>query len=691
MSYNITLRAKIVLTIVLLTLCTLAFVVTILIASNQSQYRSLIPFLFETINQSNLITSAASNNNAQLAQKGLESLRANPNILSANIFYRNNLTNEALKNKQDITTSDKNILTSLNQNIQLNKPILFFQQGDLALIYPIAQNNNSLMGMTYVKAAPPDNNNTRIFFEVILLIAIIATFVAMRLAEVIDKPLLNLATLMQKVTINNDYSIRAKKISSDEVGTLVDTFNAMLVTIQTNEKMQRVSQEQIKRLAYYDSLTGLPNRDFFKVLLQQSLLDMKQNKKMGAILFLNIDNFKLLNDKFGHDVGDILLQNLAKNLQNCLNDVHYVYYDDTSKTLNTNIARLSNDEFVITLKNIKNIQAVENLAKKILALNHHRYHIYQHDIVLTTSIGIAVYPQHGTTSEALFKHADIALYRAKESGKNCYKIFNSQMHSVIMHKMNLENDLSNALNKNEFAVFYQPKFHILSNKIIGFEALLRWKHPKRGYISPEEFIPHAERTGLIIEIGAWIIKEACLACKKLHASGFPEINLAVNLSARQFYEPLIAKILEQAMSDAALQPHYLEIELTESLIMMNDTETLDRLHQLKSLGLKISIDDFGTGYSSLRYLTHYPIDSVKIDKSFISYVIENKNNNIITKAIIDLAHNLNLSVIAEGVETEEQFDFLKINKCDEIQGFLISRPLPENELSSLLNYRKNSL
>jgi len=620
-------------------------------------------------------------NNISLITQSLKDLRLNPSIEAAEIYaydrgYFTNFSNGIFSSQLNLSELiGKRFLNNLGLKLKSSK-IVSLPGTELSLLDPIVKNDN-IVGGTYIKATLDKDFDILNTIEILILLAMIGVFIGQRIVDSISKPLLFLTEAMHNVTVHHNYSIRVIKSSHDEVGHLTDVFNSMLETIHNNEQLQKKSQEQIKKLAYYDTLTGLPNRDFFKKLFQQALLDAKTNNRLVGVLFLDLDNFKHINDAFGHDMGDIILKNTANNIQ------QNVRAADSTVT-NAIFSRLSGDEFMIVLNDVTDIEDIKAVAERIIKSSYHPYMAKTKEITVTASIGIAIYPTHGNSANELIKNADIAMYYSKQNRKGHYAFFNEKMNSLVINKIELENELRKAIERNEFLLFYQPQLNLIDDAIIGFEALIRWQHPTRGLLAPDEFINIAENTGLIIDIGSWVIREACTQCKKWQELGFPNIYVSVNMSPRQFSDPNLIDILTKSLMDANLDPAYLEIELTEGMIMINDMVTLDILYKFKKIGVKISIDDFGTGYSSLRYLSQYPIDVLKIDKTFITYVNENKKNSTLTKAIIDLAHNLDLIVIAEGVETIDQLNFLKANKCDVIQGYIISRPVPENNIPALL-------
>lgn len=445
---------------------------------------------------------------------------------------------------------------------------------------------------------------------------------------------------------------------------------------------RKKAEEKILFLAYYDSLTSLPNRVLFKDRLNQTLLIAQRHQRILAILFLDLDNFKRINDTLGHPAGDELLKQVADRLSN------YIRKSDSISRYSTDefsavVARLGGDEFTILLTEIAQVHDTIKVAQRILDAIAQPFDIEGQEVFITASIGIAIYPIDGEDVDSLLKNCDTAMYHAKNEGRNNYKFYEQSLNKTALDILALENNLRKALDKQEFRVYYQPRIDIRTRNVVGFEALIRWRHSQKGIIPPSEFIPIAEETGLIIPIGEWVLNEACKQNKTWQAAGFAPVFISVNLSGKQFKQQNLIKVIDHAMSEVRLDPKYLELEITESIIQ--DTKsTAGILRELRNLGLKIAVDDFGTGYSSLSYLRRFPLDTLKIDRSFVKDIAKDPDSEAIVKAIIAMAHCLKLKVIAEGVETEEQLKFLSDEGCDEFQGYLISPPLPADEVVRFL-------
>ena len=430
------------------------------------------------------------------------------------------------------------------------------------------------------------------------------------------------------------------------------------------------SEEKIYKLAYYDSLTNLPNRAFFMESFKQSLLEAKGYDQQVGILFLDIDNFKRINDTLGHLVGDEVLVRISKVLLNALSDNETIY-------------RLGGDEFMI-LQTEANEESVVATAEKLVKALKAPLKLQGYEFHLTSSLGIALYPQHGEEEATLFKNADTAMYKAKENGKNCYQLFTSSINDVIMKKMEIESELRYAIDRNELILYYQPIIDLKTGNIVAAEALLRWQHPVKGLIPPMEFIPIAEETGLIKDIGSWVIKEACNQNGLWQKQRLPSIRVAINISAYQFQQVNLLESIKEALREADLSPSQLSIEITETVAMQDINYTTEIVKLMVEYGLSIALDDFGTGYSSLNYLRTLPINIVKIDKTFIKDLDAKRNEKKIAQAIITLAHSLNCKVTAEGVEKKEELDFLMHENCDYVQGYLFHKPLPSQDFEKLL-------
>lgn len=456
-----------------------------------------------------------------------------------------------------------------------------------------------------------------------------------------------------------------------------DTFNSL-----------RKSEEKMRHLAYYDALTGLPNRQSFDENLEEAIWFAAKEQQNITIMYIDLDNFKRINDTLGHEFGDKALQKISERICDCV-----VVKDGISQSLKSNadteIARLGGDEFMIMLSNTINDNEVKGIADSVMSCISELVSIDDYEVALTPSIGIVMYPRDGVSVTELKKHADVAMYHAKSMGRSGYRFYSESLNQNAMKFLRIEGCLRNALNNNEFTLHYQPQVCLKQNEIISVEALLRWTSPELGNVTPGEFIPVAEDSGTINELGEWVMRTACVQAKKWMDSGMKNFRVSVNLSSIQFKRASLLSMIKRALEESGLPPSLLEIELTESAIM-NDVDTnITRLNQIRDMGVAISIDDFGTGYSSLSYLKKFPINTLKIDRSFIITIDTDPDDAAIVEAIIALATTLKLTVIAEGVETKGQLAALSKFKCDIIQGFYFSKAVPAPELTALMQQPLN--
>lgn len=440
----------------------------------------------------------------------------------------------------------------------------------------------------------------------------------------------------------------------------------------TNRKFM---EAKLFHQANFDSLTDLPNRALLLDRITQSITYAKKSQFNLAILFLDIDRFKLINDTLGHAVGDKLLIEVSRRLKNCTRE-------------NDTVSREGGDEFVIILGSLETESNMFAIARKMLGIIAETFIIDGNKINITVSLGISFYPKDGDEAEGLVKNADIAMYRAKELGRNNFQFFTEEMNKKVLARLRIENQLRHALEFNEFSLLYQPIVSLETRRIVGVEALLRWYHPELGEVSPSDFIPIAEESGMIIPIGEWVLRTACAQTKSWHKSGFTHLTISVNLSSRQFKQMHLFKQINQILSGVELDPHFLTLELTESIIMDDIDKNIEILQKMRKMGIAIVVDDFGVGYSSLNYLKRLPVNKLKIDRSFVQDIPNHADDMAITSAIIALAGKLNMQVIAEGVETEKQLQFLIEHQCDEIQGFYFSKPLEAEECTKLLRENK---
>ncbi len=449
-----------------------------------------------------------------------------------------------------------------------------------------------------------------------------------------------------------------------------EIIGSVLVFRDVSERRQLL--QQMTHQAYHDSLTGLPNRMLFSDRVTQALTSAQRNKEEVAVLFLDLDRFKLVNDMMGHAVGDNVLREVAGKLRRCIRK-------------NDTIARLGGDEFTIILPRVDSTEGVGKVAEKIIKALQKPWVLGQKEFYLTASVGIAVFPHDGSDAEAILKHADIAMYRAKEQGGNSYQFYTPDMNTKIWERLTMENSLRHALKRNEFVVHYQPQVNIITKDITGVEALVRWNHPKCGMVMPSEIIPLAEDTDLIVPIGEWVLYTACAQNKAWQKAGYPPMRITVNLSMRQFLQKNLLETITKILKRTGLDPAWLELEITETMALEDIDFTIKVLRELRNMGIQIAMDDFGTGYCSINYLKRFPIDTLKIDRSFVADVINNPQDAAIITTVIFLAQNLQLKIIAEGVETKEQLTFLEERQCYDMQGNLFSRPVPVEQFEKMLD------
>jgi diguanylate cyclase (GGDEF)-like protein/PAS domain S-box-containing protein len=434
---------------------------------------------------------------------------------------------------------------------------------------------------------------------------------------------------------------------------------------------RKVAEERVQYLAYYDALTGLPNRTLLQDRLSKALASARRQKDKVALLFLDLDRFKDINDSLGHALGDFVLQEVAERLKGWARE------QDT-------VARLGGDEFLIVLTRVREVADAAVAAERLMEKMAAEFVVQGHSLGITCSLGISIFPEHGTDGEALIKNADAAMYSAKENGRNHLRFFTADMNAQVVERLTLENSLRLALEKREFFLMYQPQMDMATGRITGLEALLRWQHPELGLVPPDKFIRIAENIGLIVPIGEWVLRTACSQVRKWQDEGLPAVSIAINVSAVQFRQEDFCELTRRVLHETGLAPQYLELELTEGLLLANADVTFSVLQELKAMGLTLAIDDFGTGYSNFNYLRQFRVSKLKIDRSFIRDVAVNPDAAAITTAIISMAKSLNLKVIAEGVEDEAQMSFLRAHQCDEIQGYYFSKPLAVDKVADKL-------
>jgi diguanylate cyclase (GGDEF)-like protein/PAS domain S-box-containing protein len=468
----------------------------------------------------------------------------------------------------------------------------------------------------------------------------------------------------------------------DDAGTAV----RVCATVKDVTERER-AEEQIRMLAYYDALTGLPNRQQFREQAGHAVTAARRVGTKMALIYLDLDHFKRFNDTLGHTAGDTLLRGVAKALTSIVRGTDIVAKVDIETSVSSSLARLGGDEFTIMLTGLRRSESAARVAKRIQQALSRPLKIDDREYVVTGSMGIAIYPDDGEDVDLLLKNADIAMYAAKGEGRNTYRFFSEDMNARMQERLALESDLRRALERNELVVHFQPQVEAQTGKIVALEALVRWQHPQRGLLPPLEFIGIAEETGLIIPLGEWVMRTACAQAVAWREAGFAPMRVSVNVSSQQLTQSDLVATVRQVLDTTRLAGEYLELEITESSLMSDVEATTQTLRGLKEAGLTLSVDDFGTGYSSMNYLKRFPLDALKIDQSFVRDLTVDANDAAITKAVIALAKALDLSTVAEGVEEDDQLQFLVNQGCDLIQGFLISRPMPAEKIGPFLESR----
>ena len=472
-------------------------------------------------------------------------------------------------------------------------------------------------------------------------------------------------------------SVQLASVLTQEMSLLhVKDFSSGSNHQSTNELDNSDENSLVHYMAYYDLLTDLPNRMLFQDRLTQALDRSKNDRNKFAVFFIDVDRFKTINDSLGHSMGDILLQQVTQRLKSCLRN------DDT-------LARWGGDEFTLLIENLVSEEQVAHLSKRILNAFNAPFPCQGYELHVTCSIGIAIYPCHAEKSAALLQNADAALYQAKQQGRNTFALYNSTMNAQATDRLLLENELRNVLEKDELELHYQPQIDLKTGQVVGAEALLRWRHPKWGLLTPDKFIPLAEETGILVKLTEWILTEACIQARRWQLHTSDSMGISVNLSAREFRNPLLINLIECVLEKTKFPACSLELEITETTAMLDAGKSLEVISELRDMGIKISIDDFGTGYSSISYLRRFSCDRLKIDRSFIQNIGLNSSDGKLSKCMVDLGKNLEMTVVAEGVETEIQLDFLRKINCDTVQGYLFSKPLTASDMSIYLQQSLN--
>lgn len=612
----------------------------------------------------------------------LQAFSESKNVRVAEIYDVNNRVLARYDNHESNETSAStgvlNVTGTVIDTEKINEDIDIRLGKDISIIHNIELDNKTI-GKLFIKADLSHLNDKiiqyLIFTSSMAMVGLgLASLLLLKLRQGITRPLQQLTRLMDTVTRNNDYSIRASNDSSDEIGVLSRGFNKMLMHIQINdEKLAHElaeryrAEEHLDKLAYYDVVTGLPNRHFFHQKLTQVIEHAINNKSLMALLFLDLDNFKTVNDTLGHKTGDVLLKQASSRLSGVVRQSDY-------------ICRVGGDEFAIIIENINHIEDTTVVTTKCIECLSRPFVFNGKNFFIGVSIGVSVCPDDAITANDLLVNADMAMYEAKLNGKNNYQYYHQEMNVAHSEKYQLESDLRHAIERDQLELYYQPQVNAKNGMLTGVEALMRWHHPDKGIIGPDVFIPVAEESNLILQLGEWLLNTACKHAKQIDDSLTKGIRIAVNISPRQMLEDTFIDTVFNALKMSGITPSLLDFELTES-IFMDDREILhSNVNKLKQLGISIVIDDFGTGFSSMSYLKSFPISMLKIDKSFISGLPDGSEDAAIIQAVIAMSHNLNIKVIAEGVETKVQAELLQDYACDFFQGFYYAKPMPFDEL-----------
>ncbi len=514
------------------------------------------------------------------------------------------------------------------------------------------------------------------FCAILFALLIVRIYVNRLFLQRMDK----VKDIMQEIGENEGSAEDIIIQESDEIGEIYHSLEAM-------KRKLEISHKSMKRLAYFDKLTGLPNRASLQQELSASLSAAKRKNENFAVIFLDLDNFKEVNDSLGHKVGDLLLIEVSNRIKKQLRGSDYIIREelgelDTGKSL---LARLAGDEFTLLINEIDGPNAASKVAQRILDGLSHPFILDQNEIHMGASMGIAIYPQDGVDADELLKNADLAMFEAKNGGKNNVEFFTKAMSAIVFQRLSMESNIRKALDKQEFVLYFHPRITLNNETIAGFEALIRWNSPDLGFVLPNQFIPIAEDSMLICEIGYWVIDNTCQHIKYWKENGYPDIRVSINISSMQIYRGDTYNMLKTLMSLYNIEGKNLEIEVTESHILDNEGISIDFLNKLRSLGITVALDDFGTSYSSLRYLQKLPIDVLKIDRSFIVDMEENKSTMQLLKSIFDIANSLDIITVASGVENAKQINIIKDFQCDFVQGYYYSQPLPAEEAFTYLS------
>ena len=684
---GLSIQGKLLIINMAVTTTALLFAVVMAVYSEYSNNRSSVleALLVQAKMVGNNTTAALVFEDPEGARDILQAFSESKDVQAAAIYNNDNaVLAQYTKHGSSMAAVDSDVRetrTTVIDTENLNQDIDFILDRHLSIFHNIEFENKPI-GKLHIKADVSHLYDEIIeylvFTSSMALVGLgLASLLLLKLRRSITTPLQQLTRLMDSVTESNDYTIRADNNSSDEIGILARGFNKMLTHIQINDEQlaheldeRYKAEEHLDKLAYYDVVTGLPNRHFFHQQLAKAIEKALDNKSIMALLFLDLDNFKTVNDTLGHKTGDLLLKQASSRLSNVLRQSDY-------------ICRIGGDEFAIIIENMHHTDDASLVTRKCIDCLSGPFVFDNKNFFIGVSIGISVCPDDAVTANDLLVNADMAMYEAKLNGKNSYQYFNQGMNAAHSKKYQLESDLRNAIEHDQLELYYQPQVDARSGLLSGVEALMRWDHPEKGMIEPEVFIPVAEESGLILALGEWLLETACGHAKRIDRTVLKGVRMAVNISAKQMLDNAFMDTVEGALKRTGVSPSLLEIELTES-ILMDDGEILHKnVNKLKQMGISIVIDDFGTGFSSMSYLKSFPINMLKIDKSFISGLPGSKEDAAITEAVIAMSHNMNIKVIAEGVEHKSQVDLLTEYGCDYIQGFYYAMPMPFDDLCKL--------
>ena len=597
----------------------------------------------------------------KLAQSNLALLQVRPEIYSAALYdEEGRLFARYGQNASPPALPLDNQIQVLKESIRVFKPIM---------------QNNENVGTIYLEAEFQLRQRLLSYLGILLGVSSFALLVSLMfsywLQRKITQPILNISALARKVVEHRDYSLRAVKTTDDEIGYMVDAFNSMLTEIERQTRIQKdalkeseLERERTLYISQHDLLTGLPNREMFNRELEEAIGYAKITHSTVHVLFIDVDRFKEVNDTLGHYVGDVLLAAVAKRLRSHIRKSDF-------------IARLSGDEFGIICRNQ---QRIDELASTLVYELSRPFNLDDHEVSTSVSIGITSYPKDSTQSTQLLMNADMAMYSAKNSGRAAYEVYTNDLELASKRRHTIKAGLLAAMTNNELQIFYQPVFSLRDNHLCSVEALIRWPDTMIPLLTPTELVDVAEDTGIIVRLGEWILRTACQHARSWQAEGF-NLRVAVNISSRQLREPAFLKLVDDVLEENSLEPSNLDLEITERVLVENSAANRDSIHKLQDKGVLVSVDDFGTGFSSLSYLKHFTVNALKIDQIFVKGLPNDKEDAAITTAIISLAEGLGINVVAEGIETEEQLQFLKSINCHHGQGFVFSHPLSIDELT----------